>query len=178
MLQDPYDSPLSAVEFVSQYSQPPKDTDGAAMKRVKELNTQLLKDFVGVAFPKDGLLLRSEASQLWRIYSDGIEVRKYMEEFDPATLPFSDALEKAEEFFEQSIDEIFSAGHCVIVHNYTIIEAYKTRNIMREKYNRVFSNQDPSTWFEKAKTFREDIREKDRKAHEKFKALSLGKLYI
>lgn len=177
-MQDPMDDKISRQEFISSYMQKKKDGENPQISQVKDLNNQMLSDFADIVFTSDEKVLRSEVGQKWRIYEDGIEVRRYMQNKKRIILPSEVAQRKAREFFDRDIEDIYASGYPLAVQNFSILDCEKTRRIMGQKYKRIFSSEDPNDWFEKAKDFREPVPQEDIQRDSKFKALSLAKLYI
>ncbi|ADB03901.1 hypothetical protein MAR_ORF116 [Marseillevirus marseillevirus] len=177
-MQDPMDDKISRQEFLLSYSQKKKEGENAEISKIKDLNNQMLSDFADLVFTSDEKLFRSEVAQKWRIYEDGIEVRRYMQNKKRIILPSEVAQRKAREFFDRDIEDIYESGYPLTVQNFSILDCEKTRRIMGQKYKRVFSSEDPRDWFEKAREFREPVSQEDIQRDCKFKALSLAKLYI
>nr|WQM87019.1 hypothetical protein [Marseillevirus cajuinensis] len=177
-MEDPMDDKISRQEFLVSYTQRKKEGENPRISKVKDLNNQMLCDFADIVFTSDEKVPRSEVAQKWRIYEDGVEVRRYMDNKKRIILPSEVAQRKAREFFDRDIEDIYESGYPLTVQNFSILDCEKTRRIMGQKYKRVFSSENPNDWFEKAREFREPVSQEDIQRDCKFKALSLAKLYI
>ena len=153
MLEEAMKKPIDIKSLADMFKVEIPANDKIYDAKVKELNNEYVDrwrdELLAKCCDKKENVIVTTGMDLWEVWNQGHEIRGAYGclEFTPDPTP--EQLKWWRDVFDQSIKEIYQIGRPAIAFGYgVLVNAYKNWMI-REKYQRVFFDEDCVEWYER-----------------------------
>lgn len=119
---------------------------------VKEHNNSYVENWYNTMLVKyannNGEMTCTLGTDLWEVWNQGNEIRALMKLWDKLSIPSDDMVNMWRNVFDDDIQNLVSLGKDVVTMAFHIIMTGYSSWFVKEKYEKVFKNDDPMTWLD------------------------------